>query len=75
MQNVGAFDRLARIVLGVVLLAAVFVPSLSALVGIAAIGAWKWAIAAVGLVMLGTAFIRFCPLYAVLGVDTGAAKR
>jgi hypothetical protein len=34
----------------------------------AAWGAWKFAVAAVGIVMPGTAAFRYCPAYTVLGI-------
>ena len=55
-----------RFMAGAVLLAAAFLPPLAGL--FAAAGAWKFAVAAVGIVMLGTAAFRFCPAYTVLGI-------
>ena len=55
--NVGGIDRIARIVLGLVL------------IGLAAtgtVGAWGW----IGLVPLATGLTRFCPLYPMLGMNT-----
>ena len=55
--NVGGIDRVLRIALGVVL------------VGLAAagtIGPWGW----LGIVVLLTGFVRFCPAYALLGMNT-----
>lgn len=57
--NVGTVDRLIRIVLGVALL------SLLVLVE----GNLRW-VGLLGLVMLGTAAVRFCPLYPLLGLNT-----
>lgn len=57
--NVGSFDRMFRIVLGLVLLALVFVgPKTS----------WGW----IGLVPLVTGFMRTCPLYSLFGINTCA---
>jgi len=59
--NVGGIDRIARVVLGVVL------------IGLAAtgtIGAWGW----LGVVPLATAAIGWCPPYAMLGWSTCATK-
>lgn len=65
MSNVGGLDRIARFVVGVVLVVAAFaVPAAGAL------GAAWWLLPVVGLVLIGTAAIRFCPLYALLGVRT-----
>ena len=55
--NVGTVDRIARALLGLVLVAL-------ALTG--AIGAWGW----LGLVLIGVAAVGNCPLYSVLGVST-----
>ena len=55
--NVGSIDRVLRIVVGL------------ALIGLAltgTIGVWGW----IGIVPLGTALFRFCPLYTVLGMNT-----
>ncbi len=55
--NVGGIDRVLRIVAGVALLAlGLFGP----------LGWWGL----VGLVPLGTAAVGFCPLYALLGINT-----
>lgn len=55
--NIGAVDRALRIIVGLVLVALVFVGPKTA---------WGW----IGLVPLLTAFIGFCPLYVLLGVRT-----
>ncbi len=72
-MNVGTADRALRFVLGLVLVAAVFVPPLSGMV--ADWGSWKYALTAAGLVMLGTAAFRFCPAYTLLGIRTCPAER
>ena len=68
MANVGSFDRTFRFIVGAILLAAPFLPPLAGF--FAAWGAWKFAVAAVGIVMLGTAAFRFCPAYTLLGIRT-----
>ena len=68
MANVGSLDRTLRFIVGAVLLAAPFLPPLAGL--FAAWGAWKFAVAAVGVVMLGTAVFRFCPAYTLFGIRT-----
>ncbi len=55
--NVGTPDRIARIVIGVLLI-------LLALTG--TIGAWGW----IGIVPLATGLFRFCPAYSLLGMNT-----
>lgn len=56
-KNVGSTDRIARIVLGLVLIAL-------ALTGV--FSPWGW----IGIVPLGTALVNFCPLYAIFGIRT-----
>lgn len=55
--NIGAADRLIRLVVGGALV-------LAALTG--AIGAWGW----IGVVPLATGALRSCPAYTLLGVKT-----
>ena len=56
-RNEGSIDRLLRIIVGVVLLALVFVGPKTP---------WGW----VGLVPLLTGLVGMCPLYSVLGINT-----
>lgn len=60
-QNVGNLDRTLRIVAGVILLSLVFVGPKS----------W-WGL--IGLIPLATAFMRNCPAYSILGVNTCGTK-
>ena len=60
--NVGFYDRIARIVIGVALLSLFFVLE----------GSARW-LGALGLVALATAVVGTCPLYSVLGFDTRSA--
>ena len=69
MVNVGSADRFVRALIGLVLIAVPFMPFLEAA------GAWKYVSAAAGLVLIGTAALRFCPLYAVFGVSTCPLER
>ncbi|KQX38041.1 hypothetical protein ASD04_10430 [Devosia sp. Root436] len=64
--NVGTPDRIARVVIGAVL---VLLPLLSGL-PLFANPLWLWASVAVGAVLIVTAVVRFCPLYAILGLST-----
>ena len=57
MKNMGMIDRTLRIVVGLVLLALVFVGPKT-----------LWGL--LGLVPLTTAFVGYCPLYRVLGIRT-----
>ncbi len=63
--NIGTADRLIRFAVGLVLVA------LTLLTGFAAGSGWLWwAALVVGVVMLATAGLRFCPLYSLLGMRT-----
>lgn len=64
--NLGTFDRLFRAILG----AALIVLAIAGVPDILATGAVRWIAGAAGLILLGTAAVRFCPLYAVLGIRT-----
>jgi len=56
-RNLGNLDRIARFVIGALLV-------LLAVTG--TIGAWGW----VGAILVATAFMNFCPIYRVLGIKT-----
>ena len=60
--NVGGIDKVARIVVGAVLIGL-------ALTG--TVGAWGW----IGVVPLATGLFNFCPLYPLLGISTCKTKR
>jgi cadmium resistance protein CadD (predicted permease) len=55
--NVGGIDRIARIVIGLVLLALVFVGPKT-----------LWGL--IGIIPLATGLFRFCPAYALFGATT-----
>ncbi|MDO8271431.1 MAG: DUF2892 domain-containing protein [Gammaproteobacteria bacterium] len=59
--NVGKVDKIARIVLGAVLILLTLTE---------VIGVWGW----VGIVPLGTGLFNFCPLYTLLGINTCKIK-
>ena len=62
MCNLGKIDRAARALIGVVaIVAAILTP--------------YWWLAIVGVVALGTALISFCPLYLLIGLDTGCKAK
>ena len=64
--NVGGFDRIARIVVGLALIAfAVLAPATIS---------WKW-IGYIGVVPLLTALVGFCPVYPLLGINTCPMKK
>lgn len=57
MTNECGIDRALRVMVGVALLALVFVGPQTA---------WGW----LGIVPLATGLVGFCPLYRLLGIDT-----
>jgi len=56
--NIGKMDKILRLVLGL------------ALIGIGTF-AGIWWLAVVGIIPIATALIGFCPLYPLLGINTG----
>ncbi len=56
-KNEGSIDRAVRVVLGLVLLALVFVGP-------------KTMLGLIGIVPLATGLVGFCPLYKILGLST-----
>jgi Inner membrane protein YgaP-like, transmembrane domain len=56
-HNIGSVDRALRIVVGVALVAMVFVGPQTL---------WGW----IGLIPLATALVNWCPLYQALGIRT-----
>ena len=68
MVNIGSLDRIARFALGLVLVASPFMlPEV-----FAPLGPWRFAVAAVGAVLFGTAVFRICPAYLLFGIRTCA---
>ncbi len=60
--NVGTIDKVIRIILGIVLISLVFVGPQTP---------WGW----IGLIPLVTGLVGFCPLYALLGLNTCQTKQ
>jgi hypothetical protein len=60
-RNIGTVDRTVRVLLGITLLALVFVGPQTQ---------WGW----LGLIPLATAALNWCPLYSVLGISTCARR-
>ena len=56
-KNMGTADKIARFVLGGLLV-------VLALTG--TIGVWGW----IGVIFVTTAFLNFCPLYRIIGIKT-----
>ncbi|MES2548947.1 MAG: DUF2892 domain-containing protein [Pseudomonadota bacterium] len=62
-RNVGTVDRALRALIGILALAGAF--------ALGWFSGWMvWAAAAVGVIMLGTAAVGFCPLYRLVGINT-----
>lgn len=64
--NVGSIDRAFRFVLGLVLLALPFISGIT----LFASGPATIISVIVGLVMIATSAMRFCPLYRIFGIRT-----
>jgi hypothetical protein len=65
-KNVGKIDRLFRLILGALLVVAPFVTSIAMLQS-----STGTAISVLlGLILIATSAVRFCPIYRVLGVQT-----
>ncbi|MGK7864088.1 YgaP family membrane protein [Falsiroseomonas sp. E2-1-a4] len=71
MINVGSLDRTLRFVFGAVL---VLAPLLLA-DSFAPLGAWRFVVVAVGVVLVATAAFRICPAYMLFGIRTCAAGK
>ncbi len=61
-SNVGGIDKVARILIGVVLIA---------LAAMGQIGVWGY----IGIVPILTALMNFCPAYTLLGINTCGLKK
>lgn len=66
LANVGKIDRMLRIIVGIILIAAPFVYASDMWSNPLA----KWGIPAIGLIAILTAVFRFCPAYKLLGIKT-----
>ncbi len=64
--NVGSVDRVLRLVIGVLFILA----KIANWVG----GGWGWALAIIGVVLIITALVGYCPLYGVCGISTSGRK-
>lgn len=63
--NVGTTDRIIRIVAAIIFFALAFTQG----------GIWVWLGGILGVVMLLTAAVGFCPLYAPFGINTCGVKK
>lgn len=68
--NVGTPDRIARLIIGVLLLVAPFVTGWALFTN----PLWTWIIVIVGLVLAVTGLVRFCPAYALFNLSTSRTK-
>lgn len=64
--NVGGIDRIIRAVLGLVLIVVTLLSAGSA---------FSWLIVLIGIVLIATAAIGFCPLYTALKLNTGCKAK
>ena len=60
-RNVGTADRMVRIVVGIILMA---------LAATSTVGWWGW----LGVVLLATGLLGWCPPYSLLGINTCGVK-
>lgn len=56
-KNMGSFDRMARLIVGLLLMVLAFAGT---------IGIWGW----LGAILVGTSFLNFCPIYRIFGIKT-----
>ncbi|MET3793995.1 DUF2892 domain-containing protein [Aquamicrobium segne] len=68
--NVGTPDRIARLIIGVLLLVAPFVTGWALFTN----PLWTWIFVIVGLVLAVTGLVRFCPAYALFNLSTSRTK-
>lgn len=66
-RNEHEIDRIVRAVVGVAAGVGAFMVGFS--------GVWGWLLAVVGVIMLGTAAVGFCPLYRIFGISTCAVPQ
>lgn len=64
--NVGSADRILRIIVGMALLILPFVSGLAFFANPVVL----WGSVVVGLVLVVTALVRFCPLYTIFGLSS-----
>lgn len=64
--NIGSADRILRAIIGLGLIVGILIPSLP----LASAPVLQAIALIVGLVLLLTAVVRFCPLYRLIGVST-----
>lgn len=65
--NVGTVDKMIRLVLGIVLVVLFFSETITGTVG--------YVLMTVGIVFVVTSIVGFCPLYAIVGLNTCPTKK
>lgn len=65
-QNMSAFDRAIRAIIGIALVVGMFT---------IITGAWLWVAGIVAAILLITSAVGFCPLYALLHIRTKTPQR
>ena len=71
ITNLGEIDRLIRLLLGLGLVAATLFSGLS----LFAQPLWFWGSLTVSAILIVTAIVRFCPLYAISHISTRKVSR
>lgn len=64
--NLGNADRIIRLVIGLVLIALPFVTSMPLFDA----SLYKYGAIAIGVILVATSALRFCPLYRIFGIRT-----
>lgn len=64
--NVGTPDRIVRLILGIILVVIPFLTNWALFES----ALWTWVSVIVGLVLAITALVRFCPIYAAVGMSS-----
>ena len=67
--NVGSVERAIRLIAGILLIIAPFISGVALFSG----PIMQWVAPLVGLVLVLTAYFRFCPLYRLIGTSTRKA--
>lgn len=65
-KNIGSVDRILRLIVGALLLVLPFASGIEMF----DTGPMKFGTAIVGLVLVFTALVKFCPLYRIFGIRT-----
>lgn len=69
--NVGTPDRIIRVILGVLLIAAPIITGWTLFTN----PVLTWGVVLVGLVLIVTGAVRFCPAYRILNLDTSKGTK